>query len=448
MRTLFRAVLQTFVSSMVVQGLTALAGIFLARRLGPDGRGELTAVLLWPPLFLTIVHLGFGHAIQYLYPQLTAKERRSMFGNLLVMALTAGIPGAVLAWFLMPSLLHAQPAYVVTLAKIYALHLPMGMVADFSFSLLLASQRFGRVNILRIGNSVVYLTGLLLLALGDQVRVTPVFLVQLLSGHVVFGVALLYLKRADALWVRPDWPLLKRCLRYALRTHLGTICSLTSSQGDRMLLAAFVAPRELGLYAIAVNASLLPYPLVQAVTSTMLPAVAAEAESERRRTALRVARLSLPMLALIYGTLFVLAQQLVLSLYGEPYAEAVAAARILMLGTVAFGAADVLRQALRVLNMPVLASAGDLAGLAATVGLLTWLLPRFGYLGAAMASLGAYVLTYVVLVVCAVLKADIRLSELLFPSRADLEVLWLIARERWDRVNDHTPPGHGGNAAR
>jgi O-antigen/teichoic acid export membrane protein len=435
MKTLVRAVVQTFISSVVVQVLTALVGILLARHLGPTGRGELAAVLLWNPILLTLLHLGFGSAIQFFYAQLSERERLAMFGNGLLLALVVGLPGAALTWFLLPTLLHAQPPSVVLLARVYALHLPLGMVADYSSSLLLATRSFGRVNFLRVLNPILYLSGLGALALTGQLSIVSIFLAQLISGNISLVVTLFQVKKAGALSLRTDLALLRRCLGYALRTHLGNLCSLTSGQGDRMLMAAFLPSRDLGLYSVAVSTTMLAWPLVGAITTTLLPTVAGEAEPERRQTALRVSRLSLPLLVLLYGSLFLVAKPLILFMFGPAFADSVLAARILTLGTVAFGAADILRQALRALGRPILASAGDIAGLISTVGLLALLLPSRGFIGAAYASLGAYVLTYAVLLACAVIMVGTPLAELVLPTAADLGVLWgacrgLLSRHR------------------
>ena len=42
-----------------------LSGVMTARLLLPEGKGELTAILLWPNLFTVVGSLGLGHAIVY-----------------------------------------------------------------------------------------------------------------------------------------------------------------------------------------------------------------------------------------------------------------------------------------------------------------------------------------------------------------------------------------------
>ena len=45
-------------ASVAIQGLNVLTGIVLARTLGPAGRGELAAVMLWPSILAAVGSLG------------------------------------------------------------------------------------------------------------------------------------------------------------------------------------------------------------------------------------------------------------------------------------------------------------------------------------------------------------------------------------------------------
>src|SRR6266508_5481689 len=52
-------------ASLAVQALNVMTGVLLARALGPAGRGELTAVMLWPTLLAAVGSLGMAEAVTY-----------------------------------------------------------------------------------------------------------------------------------------------------------------------------------------------------------------------------------------------------------------------------------------------------------------------------------------------------------------------------------------------
>jgi O-antigen/teichoic acid export membrane protein len=83
-------------------------------------------------------------------------------------------------------------------------------------------------------------------------------------------------------------------------------------------------------------------------------------------------------------------------LFGPQYAPALTMARILLVASLFQGVNQISGAALRSLNKPGRTSLAESVGVLVTVVLLVVLLPRLGALGAAIASLVAY------MVVCAV----------------------------------------------
>jgi len=64
-----------------------LTGILLARTLGPRGRGELAAAILWPTLIMTLGTLGMTEAITYHTARRSA-SLRALFGTSASMAVS------------------------------------------------------------------------------------------------------------------------------------------------------------------------------------------------------------------------------------------------------------------------------------------------------------------------------------------------------------------------
>lgn len=58
-----RAYAGTFATCVLIQGLTVVQGIIIARLLGPVGRGEYAAVILWPSVFAAIGIFGTNVAL-------------------------------------------------------------------------------------------------------------------------------------------------------------------------------------------------------------------------------------------------------------------------------------------------------------------------------------------------------------------------------------------------
>jgi hypothetical protein len=55
----------TFIATIVIQLVTMFGGILSARLLLPQGKGELTAIMLWPSLLAALGSLGIVDAMTY-----------------------------------------------------------------------------------------------------------------------------------------------------------------------------------------------------------------------------------------------------------------------------------------------------------------------------------------------------------------------------------------------
>src|SRR6266851_4167131 len=80
----------SLVASGLVQLLNVVSGIVIARSLGPAGRGELAAVLLWPALLASLSGLGTTDAITYLTARRPERTRDVAATGLLLSLLQGG----------------------------------------------------------------------------------------------------------------------------------------------------------------------------------------------------------------------------------------------------------------------------------------------------------------------------------------------------------------------
>src|SRR4051812_16126319 len=55
----------SFITTLIIQLVTIFGGILSARLLLPQGKGELTAILLWPSLLAILGNLGLFDALSF-----------------------------------------------------------------------------------------------------------------------------------------------------------------------------------------------------------------------------------------------------------------------------------------------------------------------------------------------------------------------------------------------
>jgi O-antigen/teichoic acid export membrane protein len=128
--------------------------------------------------------------------------------------------------------------------------------------------------------------------------------------------------------------------------------------------------------------------------------------------------------SLAFAVLLALAlPALVPLVFGSEFSPAVPVAEVLLLGTVLMGAKDVLAGGAQAVGRPWLASRCELVALVVTAAGLAALLPLFGVMGAAIASVIAYGTALGLLVVGSVREFGLSLGSLARPTSDDLESL-------------------------
>jgi O-antigen/teichoic acid export membrane protein len=179
-------------------------------------------------------------------------------------------------------------------------------------------------------------------------------------------------------------------LSFGWKTQLATVTSYINQRLDQLLLSLFVSPRELGLYVVAVTVSLALGFLPQASAMVTLATGSNLPRDDAKAVIAGSFRTSLAWLVMGCSVLFVVAPRLITLVFGPPFAASGLACRILLLGSLALGLNQVLYDGARSLNDPALPSYSEgLAAVLTCLGLYL-LLPRFGFLGAAIASTVAY----------------------------------------------------------
>jgi O-antigen/teichoic acid export membrane protein len=219
---------------------------------------------------------------------------------------------------------------------------------------------------------------------------------------------------------RPEPSRWRPFLDFGLPSVFGSVSQILNLRLDQMVMVAFLLPRDLGLYVAAVAWSGAVIPAVSAIGSVLLPQVASLSPDLKARALGRGARLAGVLALLMGGALTAITPWCFPLIFGEAFRPAITVAMILPLATAISGVNSVIEDGLRGLGFPKLPLLGELLGLVTTCTLLYFLVPRFGILGAALASLLAYSTTLLALISLSARKIGASMSTFCTPTREDL----------------------------
>ena len=379
-------VLVTAVANVLMAGLAVLTGILSARLLGPQGRGELAAIQLWPTLLLLLSELGMSDALVYY----SAREPRAGLGYLataVIMALATCVPVMVIAYAAMPLFLATQSWAVISAARGYLFLLPVNALFGLSYHILRGRGDFSAWNAARLIAPIVWLIVLLLgWGLGKHDPRFYAFSYLSLFAMSLMLVLGLVVKRIEGSF-RPDVAKVRRLLGYGLACLLSGIPRLISSRLGQVMIAASLPAEMLGLYVASVAWSMMVNPLVSSISTTVSPRVASEGDRDRQCQIFAQASRATVLVSVLVTPGTIVCTPLILPvLFGRSFASAVPIACVLLGGAAIANINDTLGQGLRGFGFPSWAARAESVGAFVSVIVLLLLLGPLGMSGAAVAS--------------------------------------------------------------
>ena len=397
-----------------------VTSLLSAWALGPEGRGNLMVVLMWPAIFSMATEIGLPQAYRFW----TAKRPEcvsALFSNAVIFTLVIGFVTLGLAELLIPHLIGERSPEVLRLARIYLLVIPILMLTDLARGLLEGARRFTWVGVLRLiffgfqcGTYIVlWFAGRLSVA-----NAAYTLIGSAVTSLLVSLIAVWYELRPR--W-RPELSELRTTLRYGVRDYPGVVTEFVSWRLDLIMLVGMASSSAVGLYAVALRLADITSTLASSVGDALMPEVAASKRAdEATNVVTRSLRLTLLCHLLILAPLWIAAPFILRFAYGNGFVPVTNVLRLLMLASVIWSAGAIIISGLNGLGHPGLsASARIAAALVMVVTLLSWL-PGRGIQGAALASLTGYSIMFLVALFWLLRRRQIS--------------LWECFRPRWDDV--------------
>jgi O-antigen/teichoic acid export membrane protein len=378
----------------------ALATLLVARLGGPAAVGVYALLRVLPSLAGVVLSAGLPGAVTYFLAGAGGTDRR-LPSTILSMALVGGAVGAAL-WAV------GSPF----LARVFFPELTVGLVAWAGFTVPTQLQ-VATVKSFCQGSGD--MRGANLVILLEEFTFLPAYVALLIVGvrgnvAIIAGLILADVVTFAWTWSRivrrggfreagpPSWALTRTIASYGTRAQIGGVLTLLNLRLDFAILGAIAGPAVLGTYAIASKFAELLKILPMALTYVLYP----KYSGETRSVAAAHARYLLPRAGILVASaavpLWVAATYLLPLIYGDRFRPAIEPAHILLIGLAAEGVAGVITAFLYGIGQPGLNSFAMGAGVLVTVVLDLLLIPRFGAIGASVASSAAYLSSTVVLV--------------------------------------------------
>ncbi len=431
-RSLAGTIFHSSAANVAVPVSAILTGPLLARVLGVEGRGQLAAVLAPVLLVALLGTFGLPEALVYAVARRQAPLKRLLRTGLAIGFTTGLVSGGAL-YLLAPVILRNAPEQIGLLRALclgVVFTLTMGAVRAVARGL----RRFDLTIWERWLGVLMRLPLLFAFAFAGALTVTSAAWVTNGTAMAAMLVLWLVVRRPREPGPEPAPPerapaggdgLARGLLVFGAQSWAGTVASILVLRLDQVLLAPLVGSAQLGLYAVAVSLAEVPATLQIAVRDVLFTTAT---DSQDPRIVARGSRMLIVVTAIVAAVGALLAPVLLPVVFGAEFREAAGMAQVLFLAGVPSGVVSIVGIGLLSTGRPGARSIALVAGLVVNVGLLLLLVGPLGAIGAAWATVAAYLVIATVALLRFRAATGIPARECVVPTGADLRDLVAIGR--------------------
>lgn len=427
---MLRSVVTTVAGNVGVLSVNLMTGVLSARLLGPEGRGTFAAVSVFVVIAAVIGQTGLSDAGTY-FTARQSDRARSIASTCAVMMVGLATVTSGLAMLVVPYVFAAQPQSTVDLARLAVLAVGAVMAMELGLGLTAGLRQFNRLALSRLFQPLLFLLGLVTLAVTG--RATPGSVLAVLLGSYACAAAVILLPLVLGPGRRrPERSLAASLAGYGIRLQGQIVGDVGNTRLDLAVLPAVIAAAQIGLYSVAVSVASIIIALFSTLGRVLSPLASTGDPAVAMRMVERTTRVVLLLAAVCAVGLALTAPWLVSFAYGDDYVGSVVPLRLLLPGCVCWGSSYLLAGGLRAVGKPGSTSLAQLGGLLVTVPGLALTLPRFGIAGAAATSSVAYVVVFLLMARSLSRHSPFHARALCDAGelRRDLAWLWAAARAR------------------
>lgn len=416
----------TYAASVLAAALSLVNALIVARALGPAGRGEVTFLTTMAMITSQLSSLGVEEAAGNIAGA-RAHARPALATNALVLSFVFGMLAVAVVAVLI-AIFPAVGGDVSTTLRWVALgavpvlvlnlYLQFVIRADYGFAVTNAVLLFAPVlNV--VLNGALWAAGVITVE-----AVVIIWVAGQLVGTVVLAV---YLTMRLAGFGRPDRGLAGEMVGFGVKAHAGRVMKTGNYRLDQWILGSIAGSKELGLYSVAVAWTEALFFLPEALSTVLRPDLVRASAAEAARQAARVFRVALVATLPFVVAVVVAAPVLCVTIFGSSFEGSIDDLRVLAPGALGIVALKVLANALVAQGRPLLANVAIAVAFIITIVLDILLIPPYGGVGAAIASLVAYLSGGLVVALVFVRTLEVPWRDMV-PGRDDVRLLADAAR--------------------
>jgi stage V sporulation protein B len=434
-RPFARRVVSVFGAKVVVFGLGLITTVVISRLLGPDGKGAFVGVTALPALVGTVGVFGLPYAINY-YAAKGNSVRGLLVTSILFVAVISAVVVAVL-WLTLPWLersIFSAPVEKLgqgtgdQMLRLILIAVPAGLLGTFVGTILYGRHEVKLYTSIMVGQA--FATLLVLVA---AVGVLRLGVPGAVGGSVIvscLGAAAAILAVRHVANRNPGGtPVsVRSVVSYGARVYPAGIMGYFNYRADTLLIQALLVKSAgpLGLYSMAVTMAELLFFIPDAVNTIFMPTVVGSTAEEANAKLGRVSRTT--FLVTVAGSIALIpVAWLGIHIVLPDFNDCLPAFLVLLPAVVSLSLSKVMTSYITGRGRPGPVSIGAAITLVLNLVANVLLIPPFGIIGAAAASLLSYATMALLMVVVACRMSGLSPLALVVPRREEFMTLRAVA---------------------
>ncbi|MDV6316108.1 flippase [Idiomarina sp. HP20-50] len=390
----------TFGRQVISAILQLIVVVIIARELGPEGNGIYAMTILVPTLMSNFLSLGIGSATVYHLSKGDFSVSQIINGNL-KLGLYISFVGIIVAYLIITywgnKIFPGIPSNLLFLGL---LSFPITLLLSFLNAIFQGLEDFKAFNLTVMLPPVIMLVGTSLALYVFDLKILSLIYVFIASQLSALIATLVLLKRSKlnskenepSVMVKRSTSYNRKILKFGWKAHLSNIITFINYRADLFLVNFFISPAAAGIYIIAIKISEKLWMPSQAVSTVTYPRLSTMTNDPIGR--LKLTKKAFYLVALITAAISLISALILVwfvgPLFGHEYKSVLPAFLCLVPGVILWAGARVQASCIAAAGRPEWNMYISIAVLAINISGNLMLIPRYGILGAAIATSIAY----------------------------------------------------------
>lgn len=420
-RNTIKDILLTFATKIFYLGGSFIISVILARLLGAEGKGLVTALFVVPNILISLADMGVRQAAAYTIGQkkYSAKEVFSSSLLLWLIGSTVSLLILVIYYSLSYTMNYSWLLLFIAMALV-----PLKILDTYYYGIHQGLQQIEAMNLRHIFSLISRFISVAILVWFFNLGVLGAAIAIIISEMTVGLYSYIKLKTEVEFKIRyiPKLPekLFKQGITFAVALFLLNL----NYRLDILILEHLVSATEVGLYSVGVGLAELIWQLPNAIGTVIFSSSAnSTSNKEASDRAAKLLRVSLFIL-IIGGFVFgLISSWLVPFVYGHEFEASAGVINILLPGITFIVIVQILHASLSGRGYPLLGLKVFVGSIIINVTLNYILIPLYGIEGAAISSTISYTFAGIFYAALYSKKENVPLSDLLIIKKEDMRTL-------------------------